>query len=170
MKTMEELKTYWSWYGNKVSDFTSTLIKECMINPEMAIDNPTATLVALREFDNFPPHQCYWNDRFCIAVMCSLSPSYQRRTAWCAVSNAVNGYWEWITHSMFDTSIALRHIGIDCESRGRNDYCHLERDILKAIVGHFNLPTEYCGKPELTDDERRQRAIFNEIYPYTTVL
>lgn len=170
---IEETNEYWNTYYRKVSEVSEGLVNACMSNPQLAINNPTATLAAFYEFHDQPAHQCYWNNRFCIAIMCSLPISLQTKAAWCAVSNAVNGYWEWTTHSGFDVEAVLCHIGINFENlqHKHEGYCSLKSPFIGAIVNYFNLPTTRYGmKSELSDFEKRQREEYNRMYPHTAVL
>src|SRR3989344_1878047 len=84
------------------SELARKLVARCMTDPSKYLKNPMTVLCAEYLFENHALHQCYWNDRFCIAVMCGLWSNRQRLAAWCVVSNGLNLYWEWRTHSGYD--------------------------------------------------------------------
>ncbi len=75
-------------------------------------EEPALILAAEFAYDYRPDHQCYWNDSFCVAVMCDLTWEKQQQAAWCAVCNGLNDYWEWHTHAGYEMAKVLRHIGI----------------------------------------------------------
>ena len=155
-------------------EFAENRIKQCIANP-MLVDDPVTTISALLWWDNFPAHQCYWNDRFAIAVMCGLDER-QKIAAWCVVSNGINGYFEWETHYGYNMVEALCRLGILDDNftsphDPNNYYRHLSSDIAKAIVKKFDLPTMLFGyKQELTEEEKARRGRFNARYPYSEVL
>ncbi|MDO8742468.1 MAG: hypothetical protein Q7J45_02930 [bacterium] len=144
-------------------------------------------------FDRQPPHQCYWNNRFCIATMCQLSEERQRQTAWCIVNNGVNKYWEWVTHNgylMYHVLDCLKLINLNdlnnqhlAEYRARQEqlgitwdsfvpgYSHAPRLLLSRIIKRFDLPTRYLdGARILSDAQQADRERFNKLYPHTKVL
>ncbi len=126
----------------------------------------TAGLIA---YENQARHQCYWNNRFCIAVMCSLDLELQRQAAWCIVNNALIGYWEWYTHSGYPMHYALRHTKIpnlDMPMTRENGYALISRSepFLQKIVLHFKLPTAYFDHRSLTLEEQSERAMWNAKY------
>lgn len=154
--------------------FAENRIKECLENPAL-VDDPITTMSALLWWHNFPSHQCYWNDRFCVAVICGLE-SRQRLAAWCIVSNGENGYFEWETHYKYNMVEALRRIGVVGNNFiPPNDlagyYFHLSPDIAKAIIQKFDLPTrKFDYKQYFSDKEKQERGYFNQVYPYNKIL
>jgi hypothetical protein len=139
-------------------------------------------------FDHQPPHQCYWNNRFCIAVTCGLSKEKQRQAAWCLVANGLNDYWEWFTHAGYPTHDVLHHLKIT-SLKDRNCPMHLHsigvrwdslqpgystpsRELLAQIVKHFNLPTTRLWerhiepKDGLSPSQLEKREQLNKLYPY----
>ena len=133
-----------------------------------------------RSWDDFPLHQCYWNDRFAMALEQNMPHDKKRLGAWCAVSNGINNYWEWRTHRGYDIAALIeKHCGIRCEHTpitntgglGGATYSRLKDENIHALCKHFNLPTTNFGdKTILTPDEQRERDDFNRQYPYTKVL
>jgi len=110
-----------------------------------------------------PLHQCYWNNRFFLAIKFDLPEEMQRQAAWMSVLNGLNGYWEWKTHSSYDLVQALRDIGITegvpekLADVSQHLYIPVERVVLDQIAKKFNLPTKRFDKTRLDDwaDEDR---------------
>ncbi len=137
-------------------------------------------------WEDRPGHQCYWNDRFCVATMCQLSFHRQQLAAWCLVSNGIVGYWEWRTHAgylMEDvlSSLALINLNrIDSDQRTEEEkqmglrrqmfhpgYSRAPDVLLKKIALRFDLPTSYfCRGAVLSDRAEADRERFNKMYPY----
>ena len=124
------------------------------------------------EMGALPTHQCYWNDRFGIALAFKLSTDFQRLAAWCAVSNGLNDYWEWQTHFSYDLAGVLHRLGLKSVSgEERGGYCTLSRQVAAEIADYFDLPTTLVGsKTSLTEDQLAERGRFNSEYPYADVL
>jgi hypothetical protein len=164
---------------NEALALADKLVTDCMDDPKSWQGNPVVTLAAWYKHDHQPSHQCYWNNRFCIAVMCGLSWYIQRIAAWCAVSNALNGYWEWETHSGYDVAATLKYLGIVEEkfevapAYTKSNYAHIDMDLLIKIAKFFNLPTVVISHHKenvLSADEEREREFFNSRYPHKKVL
>lgn len=157
------------------SRLASNQVDLCVANPAEYLKNPMTLLCAEFEFKNQPVHQCYWNNRFCIAVMCGLWENKQRLAAWCAVSNGLNGYWEWQTHSGYDMAAVLKYLGIVADDfsapKNGDGYCTLDAGIAAKLVEKFELPTTHFSmQKKLTVEENRKREIFNKKYPHHAVL
>lgn len=139
-------------------------------------------------FDAQPIHQCYWNNRFCIATMCGMSDEHQRTAAWCLVSNGVKGYWEWITHSSYPLYTVLEHLGIlninnvqfgvpnTLEKKiglrwqdFNNDYRVAPNLLLYKLVERYRLPTTYFSARILSPEEQKEREKFNRVYAQSLV-
>lgn len=139
-------------------------------------------------FAHQAPHQCYWNNRFCIAATCRLSEKKQREAAWCLVVNGLNGYWEWFTHAGYQTHdvlfylritalkekthpLHMHSIGVSWDSI-RPGYSSPHRELLAQIVKHFKLPTTrlWEGRVEpkdgLSPSQLEEREQLNKLYPY----
>ena len=104
--------------------------------------------------------------------MCGLPYSKQRQAAWCAVSNGLNGYWEWKTHGGYDMANVLKYLGIassEFDDTVPAIYSIINWQIAERIVEHFKLPTTIFGGT-LTENEALERNYLNELYPYTSVL
>jgi len=164
-------------------DFATEIVNRCVNEPQtrtQLLDNPSTLAAAHWVFDHHALHQCYWNDRFCMAVMCEMSEDQQQLAAWCAVSNGLNRYWEWITHWDYDMTTVLKHLGIlgpDIDvscfiSPKETGYYKLDDEIAHKISDHFQLPTLYFPKsiPSLSVEETEMRLRFNRIYPHHSVL
>lgn len=108
-------------------------------------------------WESQPLHQCYWNNRFFLAIKFGLPEEMQRQAAWMAVLNGLNGYWEWKTHSNYDLVEALRAIGIikgvpeKLSDVPRHLYIPVEMVVLEQIANKFNLPTRRFDKTRLDD-------------------
>ena len=162
----------------------STRVEECIANPAKYLKDPVTLLCAEFKFENQPLHQCYWNNRFCIAIMCELDDYSQRVAAWCAVSNGLNGYWEWRTHSGYDMAAVLKYLGVvadDFIALKTHDethdethggmYCTLTNGIAAKLVEKFRLPTaRFRMESGLGVEEHQEREAFNKKYPYLSVL
>ncbi len=128
---------------------------------------------AERVFVDQPQHPCYWNNRFPIAVLCRLSEEKQRRVAWMLVTNGVNGYWEWETHSGYRMYGVLHHLGIlendmlRTVIRREFGYSSPPLPLLEAIAKKFTLPTTFFDQSrQLSQEEQREREVFNAQYPW----
>lgn len=137
-------------------------------------------------FNGQPLHQCYWNDRFCLATMCNMSEEQQRVAAWCMVSNGLTKYWEWTTHRgyplylVLDTlrMISLRTLensdseeqkmGVGWSSFTRG-YSRAPHKLLQKIVERYRLPTTYFSARILSPEEQKEREKFNRIYAKSLV-
>ncbi len=104
-----------------------------------------------------PDHQCYWNNRFFLAIKFDLPEKMQRQAAWMAVLNGLNGYWEWKTHSGYDLVQALHAIGVTegvpekLADVPHHLYVPVERVVLAGIAKKFNLPTKRFDKNRSDD-------------------
>lgn len=152
----------------------SKIVNQCMANPAKYLGNPMTILCAEFEFQNQPIHQCYWNNRFCIAVMCNLWRSRQRLAAWCVVSNGLNRYWEWRTHSGYDMTAVLKYLDVVPTSFNEPQgdcYFLLDGGIAARLSEKFELPTTYFSNlRRLTAGEEKEREYFNRKYPHHAVL
>jgi hypothetical protein len=126
--------------------------------------------------DFHPTHQCYWNDRFVVAVACNLSWEAQQLAAWCAVSNGLNAYWEWKSHAGYNTAKLLSELGITgFDTSLKNPYnplyFSLDSSTASTLSRLFDLPTTKFGHRESLDRyEVGMRDNFNARYPYHEVL
>lgn len=148
----------------------------CRPGPQEFISDPWTIIAARHVWDDQPAHHCYWNDRFAVAVLGGLSLAELRIGAWCVVSNGLNDYFEWKTHSGFDMDRVLNFLGIDTSHdrlrpEGFPAYCELSDDICSKLVAMFNLPTTaFHHKTNLTDVERKESDEFNRQYGYRPIL
>ncbi|HEX3099808.1 MAG TPA: hypothetical protein VHQ41_02435 [Patescibacteria group bacterium] len=121
-----------------------------------------------------PLHQCYWNDRLVIAVMCRLPWKLQQRAAWCAANNGLIGYWEWQTHFGFSTAAVLEKLEIPLDlgfstrpSPANSMYYLLDRSIVVALAKHFDLPTQKF-RDDFEPDENtndRLKELWTDYFP-----
>ena len=153
-----------------------TLIRErilkCIEDPDKFTNDPITKIMAEWEYENQASHQCYWNNRFVIAIMCKM-PLWQIKMAtWCLVSNGINRYFEWKTHSGYDMKTVFKYLGLDTPTFiSYGMYHYLDSPICEKLVTMFNLPTNKFGRIEpLTDRETTEREFFNRKYPHTIVL
>lgn len=162
-----QYRAAWSWAHAKVD----AVVKGTQ---EILHDDPSFIHAAHFAYTDQPPHQCYWNDRFCIAVMCDMDWELQRLAAWCAVSNGMNGYWEWNTHTGYDVAHVLKRIGLLPEGfvlPPHGPYSDLRGAVSVSIIHYFNLPTTIGGvKKRLNEADLEERDRFNHTYPYASVL
>lgn len=160
---------------SQAGDWARRLVHACVKEPALHRDNPALLCAAEHQFHHRAGHQCYWNNSFCIAVMCGMSWQDQRQAAWCVVNNGLNDYWEWTTHAGFETAAALKYLKIVSEDfqppKVEGGYCTLEREIMERLVQHFNLPTNmFDSARQLSDNEERLRSHFRQNYPYANRL
>lgn len=163
------MSSFFVCLGKDVSQLVNNRVHACIETPtEALLNDPVTKLAALYEYNNQAPDRCYWNNRFCIAIACELPKQLQREAAWCAVSNGLNSYWEWVTHSNFDVSTVLRRIGITdvphiIDATGPM-YCYMPESIAVQLIRMFDLPTRALGvKAELTTEENKENIRFNRI-------
>lgn len=170
------MTSFFESLGDDVSKFTETRVHDCIESPtETLLKDPVTKLAALYKYNYQPSHQCYWNNRFCIAIACDLPKQLQREAAWCAVSNGLNEYWEWVTHSNYDATVVLRRMGINDVPRiivaTGFLYCNMPKSIAVQLIRMFDLPTRALGvKKTLTTDEEEERDRFNHNYPHHNVM
>ncbi|GEM_PF-2689568 len=130
---------------------------------------------ALDVYENQAAHQCYWNNRFFLAVKFDLPEEMQRTAAWKAITNGLNGYWEWRTHSGYDLVQAMQEIGITegVPEKAANVPDHLyipvEKDVLAQIARKFNLPTKRFDKSRLNDWADEDRDFRKRLADMTTL-
>lgn len=180
-ETIEEFRTL----ERHVAGYVTVPVKDWSKIPAEERERLLASANTL--FDHQPGHQCYWNDRFCVATLCGLSEEKQRQAAWCLVSNGINNYWEWYTHGGYELHNCLFHLKIkvatgnvrpiniapigipwSCINPG---YTSPPRELLLEIIKHFRLPTSRLDLSRaLTESEQRERDTFNKIYPHHKVL
>lgn len=151
------------------------MVDRCITDSAKYLKNPMTLLCAEYLFENQAAHQCYWNNRFCIAVMCDMWQNSQRLAAWCSVSNGINGYWEWTTHSGYDMVAVLKSIDIVpadfVAPNGGKSYCVLDGRIAAKLAEKFDLPTSHFGtRRQLTERDEREREYFKSKYPHVHVL
>lgn len=80
-------------------------------------DSEEARDLAREEFDHkLPSHNCYWNDRFCIAHQFDLDKKRKREAAIWVHANGQSGYYETITHYGFNLNQILIDHGIPEEN------------------------------------------------------
>jgi hypothetical protein len=153
-------------------------VMRCMADPSAYASDPLTMPSAQLLFNDKRMHQCYWNDRFAVAVMCGMDEQSQRIAAWAAVSNGLKGYWEWETHAEYDAAAVLKHLGIipadfdpnQLRPKGRfPDYNHLPVELCKALIDKFKLPTTLFGRPDLTEkqlaDQRKLDGHYAQLSP-----
>jgi hypothetical protein len=88
-------------------------IKLCMDDPDAHLNDPLTPITALWYYENgFAAHQCYWNDRFCIAVACNMPLRYKQEAAEAIVGNGRSGYFEWRTHYGYNMVRVFKQLGI----------------------------------------------------------
>lgn len=164
LETMRMLDDECSQARGATFRFAHAHVKECIADPETHWKDPITVMSALFEWDCQAAHQCYWNNRFVIAVMCNMCLFNKRTSAWGLVCNGQSGYFEWTTHSGYKVADVFRHLGIqDVNPPERQDsYCRAPKHILDQIADIFDLPTTTYGrKNRLTDDEKREREELN---------
>jgi hypothetical protein len=148
-------------------------VQKCIAEPGVHLGDPRTLSSAQRVFDDRRGHQCYWNDRFCAAVICGMDERFQRLAAWCTVSNGLNGYWEPRTHFGFDGVAVLKYLGI-VEAENYHEvnsmYANLPLSVCRALVEKFRLPTTRFGKESLSLDEAKEHDEFSATYPFRAVL
>lgn len=119
---------------------------------------------ALDVWESQPAHQCYWNNRFFLAIKFDLPEEMQRQAAWMSVLNGLNGYWEWKTHSSYDLVQALQDIGIiDMVPESLDDvpvhlYIDVDAVVLEQIAHKFKLPTMRFGGNRTVDWTEEERS------------
>lgn len=156
--------------------FINGLISEQLENPEENCEGPLLFLAAERFLGSQKMHQCYWNDRFVVSIVCRMPEHYIRLAAWCLVSNGLNRYFEWVTHHGYSVEKVFEQIGIDVGDHGSEYespslYYPLHESICAQLVELFNLPTIRLGKKTtLSIEEGAEREKFNKTYPYKPVL
>ena len=170
-----KMSAFFASLGKDVSTFALDRVTACIHNPtEELLADPVTQLAALYCYNNQAPHQCYWNPRFCIAVSCNLPERLQKQAAWCAVSNGLNSYWCWITHSEFNAATVLRRLeitGIPDESSAACVYCRMSEPVAKQLIERFCLPTlRLTNKHTLDANEAEERRVLNSHYPYDAAL
>ena len=105
-----------------------------------------------------PLHECYWNNRFAIAVMCGLPQPLQRLAAFAVLLNSTTHHFEWITHSDYRMSDALKRIKINLddipefvsESQG---YSYLQESVASQIRRYYGLVGLTCDEREKLVEE-----------------
>lgn len=167
---MQELdQEYWKNAGNQAfQDLVHEQVNKCIADPEAHKNEPMTVLSALRAWDWNPVHQCYWNNRFVIAVMCNMPLWNKQRAAWAVICNGAIGYFEWKTHSGYKMADVFRYLGIEGINSPphRNDYGYsrLSKSISDQLADMFNLPTVTFGKKkQLTEKECRFRDELNKL-------
>jgi hypothetical protein len=148
-------------------------IWRCIKEPAKYRDDPLTRLCAEYAFTHQSAHQCYWNNRFVIAVMCGLDLEKIRLAAWCLVSNGLNEYFEWITHAGYPMSQVFDHLGITHEQPRYIQTMHYKLDhrVCKQLIEEFQLPTtKLCPSRILTDEEQHERIRMNREYPHSDSL
>ena len=97
-------------------DEARALITRAMEDPHGSEEDENVILAGLwGYYDGLLPsaHQCYWNDRFCVAVMCGLPLEFKRTSAHALCRNGRAGYFEWCTHAKYDVKKVFEHLGIN---------------------------------------------------------
>lgn len=143
--------------------WVSARVSECMENPDEHSGKPKTVIAGEHCWANQAAHQCYWNNRFVLAVMCGLGLWKMRQSAWYVVSNGIMGYFEWKTHAGYDMAKVLERLGIDTSTLDKTcdgvGYCKLAPSVCKVLIETFDLPTTAFGvKKSLTPDQLRDRA------------
>jgi len=162
--TVKNAEKRWS----DLRGWTSKLVGDAMENPPAEVDN-VLLLAAMFVFDHgLPSHQCYWNDRFCVAVMLNLPKRMQQKAAWCVINNGMTGYWEWHTHYGFSMVKALSRIGIKVEGFSGKEfgYYDLNTEIARKIAEYFDLPSTDL-RPDVAPGEevdRKHRELWKGYY------
>lgn len=150
-------------------------VKTCIANPGQGryVDDPTTLLIAewlwiATGFD----HHSKWNDRFCITMACNMSFEQKRIATWCAISNGLNGYWQWTTSSGYSVTDILKYLGVTFDSvEPTVGYSFLDREIAIQLVRLFSLPTcTFWPLFGLNPEQEVQRDNYNQQYPYILIL
>jgi hypothetical protein len=110
------------------------------------LNTPEAKEMALEAYEKgFPPHTCYWNDRFYIAVKADLPENYRNLAAHKSMQNGINGYFETRTHFGFDMIKLLEDLGFEepqIKIKEKNIiYYSLESEVIKFIQDKFKCPS-----------------------------
>lgn len=118
-----------------------------MEDPETHQSEPLTLLCANWEYNHQPLHQCYWNCRFVVAIMCNLSYEEKQMAAWAVICNSMNKYFEWVTHSGYSMLDTFQYLGIDIledylSLARSSQYISLPGSIIDSLVVMFDLPTE----------------------------
>lgn len=120
MGRLERLKEFYD-KGNTSSEEAKSLAREVYL-------------------EGLPSHQCYWNDRFCIAMDFDLDPELKREAAERLEQNARQGYYEPITHFKFDLNKTLIQNGVPevflpkIPSEGGIHYDHVSQQALAPLL------------------------------------
>jgi hypothetical protein len=156
-------------------DWARATVKAFMLDPDGLRDDAAVMAAASIHMEWLPSHQSYWNDRFCIAVLCDVDWETQQQAAWCLLANGQNDYWEWRTHCDYHPAEILKRLGIvdanfNAPENYRNYEC-LDYDLSRKIAEYFELPTcLFDRKKSLTEEEESQRKKFNRAYPSYSAL
>lgn len=140
-------------------DWAYRLVDGAMANSPAEITS-SLWLAGLYVFENTQPrHECYWNNRFCLAVMLNLPWELQQKAAWCSVNNGLIGYWEWLTHSGYRTTQTLERLHIQVPRAAsikalEGEYAYLDSETASDIVQYFDLPSRMFGPPGFKLDEK----------------
>lgn len=161
------------FYKNHVatSKFANEQIRSCMLDPDTHQSDPLTYICANWCYQEKPHHQCYWNDRFVIAVMCNLSFEEKQAATWAIICNSHIRYFEWFTHYGYYMLDAFQYIGIavpeECKNlRSRTEYTSLHHSIICDLVTVFNLPSEHYryGEPLDANGVTLKNAL-NKLHP-----
>ena len=112
------------------------------LDREGSVNSPEALELAVRAYNvSLPLHQCYWNDRFYIAVRFGLQRELQRRAVVnSVVLNGASGYFETETHFGFDNSRLLQELGISAEHIPTGKGYHtLDEKVIRAVAQKFEV-------------------------------
>lgn len=151
-------------------------VRVCAAQPNRYRHQPQTILAAKWVLEyGLPSHQCYWNDRFAIAILCDLDWQTQRLATWCLVSNGLQDYWEWQTHCGFDIGAILKKLDVlesEFQPPKATTYTPVGHPhVLRRLVEKYNLPTcHFDPSRSLADRESAERNQFNGAYPYASVL
>ena len=135
-----------------------------VLNGSTSYSKEEVRQAALDVWESQPLHQCYWNNRFFLAIKFDLPEEMQRQAAWMSVLNGLNGYWEWKTHSSYDLVQALQDIGItDMVPKSLDDvpdhlYIDVDAVVLEQIAHKFKLPTMRFGGNHTVDWTEEERS------------
>lgn len=146
-------------------------MQKCIDEPGKHLDDPLTKEAAKILYADPRQHQCYWNNRFAVAVMCGMSERHQRAAAWCVVDTGTRGYgyFEWVTHDGYDMVKVLKYlkiVGEDFEAPERTRdlrYCWIPDKIKEALVEKFRLPPTFVKYDELTQAERAEYNELNDV-------
>lgn len=144
-------------------EYNLAKLRVYMLNPADFSDDPEALEIGRREFNNLPSHPCYWNDRFCVAILCNMPFEFKRNAAWAIVKNGKRGYFEWNTHFGFEMRKIFTYLGIRYSPPSEqplDGYFYLHGEIIRQLAMLFDLPT----RENLNENEQCSRRGLEKVF------